>query len=40
MSLDVGDIEKIANILTEGVTYRTNEGMKQLHGDKIRKLFV
>jgi len=40
MSLDVGDIVEIANIMTDGVTYRTDEGMKQLNGDKIRKLFV
>ena len=40
MSLDVGDIVEIATILIEGVEYRTNEGVKQLNGDKIRKLFV
>ena len=40
MSLDVGDIAEIAKIMTDGVTYRTDEGMKQLNGDKIRKLFV
>jgi hypothetical protein len=40
MSLDVGDIAEIAKILTEGVEYRTNEGVKQINGDKIRKLFV
>jgi hypothetical protein len=40
MSLDVGDIVQIATMLTEGVEYRTNEGVKQLNGDKIRKLFV
>jgi len=26
--------------MTEGVTYITNEGVKQLNADKIRKLFV
>ena len=40
MSLDVGGIAEIAKIMTDGVTYRTDEGMKQLNGDKIRKLFV
>ena len=40
LSLDVGDIAEIAKIMTEGVSYRTNEGVKQLNGDKIRKLFV
>ena len=29
MSLDVGDIVEIANIMTDGVTYRTDEGMNQ-----------
>jgi len=40
MSLNEGDIVDIATILTEGVVYRTNDGPKQLNGDKIRKLFV
>jgi len=40
MSLDIGDIAEIAGILTDGVVYRTNDGPKQLNGDKIRKLFV
>jgi hypothetical protein len=40
LSLEVGDITEIATIMTDGVTYRTDEGMKQLNGDKIRKLFV
>ena len=40
LSLEVGDITVIATIMTDGVTYRTDEGMKQLNGDKIRKLFV
>ena len=40
LSLSQGDIVQIATILTEGVEYRTNEGVKQLNGDKIRKLFV
>jgi len=40
MSLDIGDIAEIAAILTDGVVYRTNDGPKQLNGDKIRKLFV
>ena len=40
MSLNMGDIAEIATILTEGVIYRTNEGAKQLNGDKIRKAFV
>jgi len=40
MSLNAGDIADIATILTDGVVYRTNDGPKQLNGDKIRKLFV
>jgi len=40
MSLDIGDIAEIAKIMTEGVSYRTNEGVKQLNADKIRKAFV
>jgi hypothetical protein len=40
MSLDVGDIAEIAKIMTEGVEYRTNDGVKVMNGDKIRKLFV
>jgi len=40
MSLEVGDIADIAKIMTEGVSYRTNEGDKQIDADKIRKLFV
>jgi len=40
MSLDVSEIADIAKIMTEGVEYRTNDGPKQLNGDKIRKLFV
>ncbi len=40
MSLDVGDIAEIVTIMTDGVDYRTNEGVKRLNGDKIRKLFV
>jgi len=40
LSLDVGDIAEIAKIMTEGVEYRTNEGVKRLNGDKVRKLFV
>jgi len=40
MSLNMDEITEIATILTEGVLYRTNEGAKQLNGDKIRKLFV
>jgi len=40
MSLDVGDMAEIATIMTDGVAYRTNEGVKRLNGDKIRKLFV
>jgi len=38
MSLDVGDIAEIAKIMTEGVEYRTNDGVKVMNGDKIRKL--
>ena len=40
MSLNMDEITEIATILTEGVLYRTDEGAKQLNGDKIRKLFV
>ena len=40
MSLEVGDITEIATIMTEGVEYRTNEGVKVMNADKIRKLFV
>ena len=40
MSLDVGDIADIAIVLTEGVEYRTNDGVKVMNGVKIRKLFV
>ena len=40
MSLIMEDIPEIATILTEGGRYRTNEGAKQLNGDKIRKAFV
>jgi hypothetical protein len=40
MALNEGDIVDIATILTEGVEYRTNEGPRQLNGDKIRKAFV
>jgi len=40
MSLDVGDIAEIAKIMTEGVSYGTNEGVKQMNADKIRKAFV
>ena len=40
MSLNMDEITEIATILTEGVVYRTNDGPKQLNGDKIRKLFV
>jgi len=40
MSLEVGDIEEISKILTEGVEYRTNDGVKVMNGGKIRKLFV
>ncbi len=40
MSLNMDEITEIATILTEGVVYRTNEGPRQLNGDKIRKLFV
>ena len=40
MSLDVGDIAEIVTIMTDGVDYRTNEGVERLNGDKIRKLFV
>ena len=40
MSLEVADIADIANILTEGVEYRTNDGVKVMNGVKIRKLFV
>ena len=39
MSLDVGDIAEIVSIMTDGVDYRTNEGVKRLNGDKIRNLF-
>jgi len=40
MSLNMDEITEIATILTEGVEYRTNEGLRQLNGDKIRKAFV
>jgi len=40
MSLNAGDIADIATILTEGVEYRTDDGVKVMNGDKIRKLFV
>jgi hypothetical protein len=40
MSLDVGDIAEIAKIMTEGVEYRTNEGLTLMNADKIRNLFV
>ena len=40
LSLEVGDIAEISKILTEGVEYRTNDGVKVMNGDKIRKLFV
>ena len=40
MSLKMGDIADIAKVLTEGVEYRTNDGVKVMNGDKIRKLFV
>jgi len=40
MSLDVGDISEIAKIMTDGVSYRTNEGPTLKNSDKIRKLFV
>jgi hypothetical protein len=40
MSLNAGDIAEIVTIMTEGVEYRTNDGVKVMNGDKIRKLFV
>ena len=40
MSLDVGDIAEIAKIMTDGVTYRTDEGPTLMNADKIRKAFV
>ena len=40
MSLQTGDIADIAKILTEGVEYRTDEGITLMNADKIRKLFV
>jgi hypothetical protein len=40
MSLEMGDIADIVKVLTEGVEYRTNDGVKVMNGDKIRKLFV
>ena len=40
MSLDVGDISEIAKIMTDGVTYRTDEGPTLMNADKIRKAFV
>jgi len=40
MSLNAGDIAEIVTMMTDGVDYRTNEGVKRLNGDKIRKLFV
>ena len=39
MSLNAGDIADIATILTEGVEYRTDDGVKVMNGDKIRKFF-
>jgi hypothetical protein len=40
MSLDMGDIAEIAKIMTDGVTYRTDEGPTLMNADKIRKAFV
>jgi len=40
MSLDVGDISDIAKVLTEGVEYKTNDGVKVMNEVKRRKLFV
>jgi len=40
MSLNMDEITDIAKIMTEGVEYRTNDGVKVMNGDKIRKLFV
>jgi hypothetical protein len=40
MSGDEDELEQMAQILTEGVVYKTNEGTKQLNGDKIRFSFV
>ena len=40
MSLNMDEITEIAKIMTEGVEYRTNDGVKVMNGDKIRKLFV
>ncbi len=37
MSLDMGDIAEIAKIMTDGVTYRTDEGPTLMNVDKLEK---
>jgi hypothetical protein len=40
MSLKKRDIYEISYIMTEGVTYETDEGQIELNGERIRKQFV